>query len=96
MRRAARTDANHAAIVAAFRRLGYSVLDLSRVGQGCPDLLVARGGVSILVEVKDGAKTPSRRALRRSQIDFVGRWKGRTVVVECVDDVVRLKPHAAA
>ena len=40
MRRAARTDAPHKAIVSALRKVGCQVLDLSRVGRGCPDLLV--------------------------------------------------------
>ena len=90
MRRAARTDANHAQIVAAFRQLGYSVLDLSRVGQGCPDLLVARNGESWLVEIKDGAKPPSARKLTPDESEFHARWKGRVIIVESLDDVARV------
>ncbi len=41
MRLRAKVDANHHAIVVALRRVGCRVLDLSRVGQGCPDLLVS-------------------------------------------------------
>ena len=57
MRTRARVDANHGAIVAALRRVGCNVLDLSRVGAGCPDLLVScrrRGGLPdlLLMEVK--------------------------------------------
>jgi len=40
MRRAARTDSNQAAIVAAFRDLGCSVFTLHTVGRGFPDLAV--------------------------------------------------------
>lgn len=73
MRRAARTDANHAEIVAALRSAGCWVMDLSAVGNGCPDLLV-HGPVFpwslALLEIKDGSKPPSRRALTPEQIKF--------------------------
>ena len=39
-RRAAKVDANQAEIVKALRQAGCWVMDLSAVGQGCPDLLV--------------------------------------------------------
>jgi hypothetical protein len=40
VRRAAKVDANHGEIVKALRSAGCGVLDLSAVGNGCPDLLV--------------------------------------------------------
>lgn len=40
MRRAARVDENHAEIVAALRKHGCKVVDLSGVGKGTPDILV--------------------------------------------------------
>ena len=52
MRRNAKVDANHFEIVAAFRKLGASVLSLANLGRGVPDLLVAWCGVTMLVEVK--------------------------------------------
>ena len=47
-------DANQAEVVAALRAAGYAVLDLHRVGEGVPDLLVAdeRTGHQVLVEIK--------------------------------------------
>lgn len=77
MRRAAKSDANQAAIVADLRKLGCSVLHLHTVGQGCPDLLVAykmRGNT--LLEVKDGSKPPSARKLTPAQEKFHAEWKG--------------------
>lgn len=69
MRTRARVDGNHGAIVKALRRVGCNVLDLSRVGSGCPDLLVScrrRGGLPdlVLMEVKTarGAFTADQRA----------------------------------
>ena len=69
-----RTDANHAEIMQEFRRLGASVLDLSRVGMGCPDLLIGVANTSALVEVKVGnAKfTPAQEL-------FMYNWRGGTV-----------------
>jgi hypothetical protein len=61
MRRAAKVDANHADIVKALRAAGCGVLDLSKVGNGCPDLLV-HAGVTVLMEIKDGSKPPSARS----------------------------------
>lgn len=83
-------DANHAAIVAVLRSVGCSVLDLSAVGMGCPDLLVARPGHgTILVEVKadavnerkDGYKRTGRGALLDSQRRFIASWRGTVAVV---------------
>jgi hypothetical protein len=69
-----RTDANHAEIMQAFKKLGASVLDLSRVGMGCPDLLIGVANTSALVEVKVGnAKfTPAQET-------FMANWQGGTV-----------------
>lgn len=90
MRRAARTDTNHTEIVAAFRACGFSVLSLHQVGGGCPDLLIARAGMSALAEVKDGSQSPSRRKLRASQEDFRSGWKGKCYTAECIDDVATI------
>jgi hypothetical protein len=84
MRRAARVDANHAAIVAALRRLGCSVLDLSRVGDGCPDLLVGFRGRNYLMELKyaDGILTTDQHR-------FLRDWRGRPVLlIHSVEEAV--------
>lgn len=55
-RRAAKVDANQREIVQALQQAGCWVLDLSAVGEGCPDLLV-HGPVHpwhlVLMEVKN-------------------------------------------
>lgn len=81
MRRAARTDANQEAIVAALRSAGASVQLLSAVGQGCPDLLVGRGGRNLLMECKDGRKTPGNRPLTKDQVEWAKAWRGQVVIV---------------
>lgn len=90
-RHARKVDANHAAIVAAFRAAGASVLDLHVVGNDCPDLLVGVCGIDQLVEVKDGAKVLSARKLSDGQAEFQRTWRGRKpVVVETVEQAVQL------
>ena len=78
--RAARVDDNHAKIVTALRSVsGVSVHSLAGVGCGCPDLLIGAKGKTYLVEVKDGAKVPSRRTLTTDQVRWVKLWTGSKV-----------------
>jgi hypothetical protein len=74
MRRAAKKDGNHNEIADHLRSLGWSVLDLSRVGDDCPDAAVGRPGFMALVEIKmPGEKlTPGQEAFRRERWD--GPW----------------------
>jgi hypothetical protein len=67
MRRAARVDSNHAEIKVVFEKLGCLVLDLSRCGDGIPDLLIAVNGRWMPVEVKDGRKIASAQKLTQAQ-----------------------------
>jgi hypothetical protein len=92
VRRAARTDANHSAIVQAFRDLGCSVLSLAAVGKGCPDLLIARptkfsSSAMALIEVKDGSKKPSAQKLTEDQEKFHAHWKGRIFLCRSIVEV---------
>jgi hypothetical protein len=81
MRRAGRTDANHADVVAALRFFGATVVPTGGVGDGFPDLLVGHLGRTYLIEVKDGAKTPSDRCLTPAQVRWHESWKGDPVYV---------------
>ena len=90
MRRAAKIDQNQPEIVAALERVGCQVLHLHRVGGGCPDLLVkTRGGRLLLLEIKDGAKLPSKRGLNILQKQFHEEWHPCCRVVETVDEALR-------
>ena len=84
-RYAARVDANHSQLVAAARKLGFRVLDLSRVGQGCPDLLLQhpRTHQLLLAEVK--VPTGKINAL---QAAFGTEWPVH--IVRTVDDLLKL------
>ena len=81
MRRAAKIDDNHGAIVSALQAEGLSVQSLAGVGRGVPDLLVGARGLTYLVEVKDGEKRPSHRSLTPDQKLWIGKWTGSPVVV---------------
>ena len=89
MRHRARRDENHAEVVAALRAIGCSVLDLASIGGGCPDLLAAKNGRSVLLEVKDGSKPPSARKLTEDELKFHGSWLGPIAVVDSVDSAIR-------
>ena len=90
MRRAAKVDANQAEIVAALRGVGCSVQPLHAVGGGVPDLLVGKGGVNLLVEVKDGSKRPSARRLNAVQQEWHDAWRGNVAVVSSVAEALTL------
>src|SRR5271170_7894282 len=94
---ASRKDLAHAQIKADLEGAGFAVLDLSSVGAGCPDLLIARNGVCALVELKTLkylpklAKTPIKTALdhrRQSQIDFASSWTGPIITAFTASQVV--------
>lgn len=83
MRRAARVDANQAAIVKALRDAGCYVWIL-----GLPvDILVGYNNQVFLCEVKDG---PSKH-LTRLQQDFFGNWTGGSLYrLNSVEDALRM------
>lgn len=88
MRRRARVDANHGEVLAAFRRLGFSVADTSRLGEGFPDCVIAKHMRTALVEIKDGSNPPSARRLTKPEVDFKAVWLGTYLIVESLDDVL--------
>ena len=79
MRRACRVDSNQGEVVRSFIAHGCSVTLLHRVGEGCPDLLIGLNGKTVLVEVKDGAKSPSQQAKTDAQVRWWSEWKGGPV-----------------
>jgi Holliday junction resolvase len=89
--RAARIDANHEQVVSALRAAGASVQSLAGVGKGVPDLLVGFQGKTLLMEVKDGRKTPSERRLTEDQVRWHGAWNGGPLaIVDGVDAALRM------
>jgi len=84
-----RVDSNQKQVVQNLRKYGYSVLILSNVGKGCPDLLVGANGVNVLVELKDSAKPPSQKKLTPDEIEFFDTWKGAAIVAESADEIMQ-------
>jgi hypothetical protein len=78
-------DGNHKAIKKELESLGFEVADLSSCGDGVPDLLVARNGKQLLVEVKT-----ARGRMTDDEIAFFGRWPlGLAIVARTTEDVLR-------
>lgn len=88
MRRAAKTDANHSAVVGALMRCGCEVQSLAAVGDGVADLLVWHKATQrlLLVEVKDGNKPPSARKLTADQEAWHERFP--VIVVLSPEDAI--------
>lgn len=89
MRTVGRTDSNQRAIVKALRDAGASVFSLANMGKGCPDLLVSRRKVTMLLEVKDGSLPPSKRKLTPDEMYFHNTWPGLIFVVESVEEAIK-------
>ena len=79
MRRAARRDANEGKIVAALQACGAYVKKIN--DEGAFDLLVFYRGWTLLLEVKDGAKPPSARALTPAEQKFHNEWPGQNLYI---------------
>jgi len=99
-RRAAKIDENQPALVELIRAMGVSVAITSAAHDGFTDLVIGFGGVTVLVEVKDGSKEPARRKLTPQQVAFHGSFKGAITVIEneqqAVELVKRIKKVAAS
>jgi hypothetical protein len=84
---AKKVDANQSEIIKAFKEMGCSVFDCSRVAGGFPDLLVGRNKRTVLVEIKSSEKakfTPAQKL-------FMLNWRGSTVVrINDIDGAIRL------
>ena len=72
-----RVDLDQKKVISQLEGMGFSVLNLSAVGRGCPDLLVGRDGQNFLLEIKSekGTLTPA-------QVEFHKNWLGHCGVVK--------------
>lgn len=84
-----RVDGNQKQVVQNLRKCGYSVLILSNVGKGCPDLLVGCNGLNVLVELKDPAQPPSKKVLTPDEVEFFDTWKGVAIVAESAEEIIK-------
>jgi hypothetical protein len=87
LRQAARRDTNEAEIIAALRKIGASVVQLSV--PNVPDLLVGftdpttSEPSNVLMEVKYG-----RNPLEAGQQAFIEAWQGQVFVVYSIEDAL--------
>lgn len=88
MRKHGKTDANQTKIVEELRARGYSVLILSSVGGGCPDLAVGTSGRNYFFEIKDPGQPPSKRQLTGEERKFSENWRGHYAVATTALDII--------
>ena len=88
--KARKIDANQPEIVKGLRAIGCSVAVTSSAGDGFPDLVVGYYGRNWLIEVKDGAKPPSRQKLTPEQEQFFIGWHGQIDIVTSLDEAISL------
>jgi Holliday junction resolvase len=85
--RAKRVDCNQKDIVHALRTFGATVVDLSGVGKGCPDLLIGFKGKTYLIEVKKDSKAK----FTPQQLQFNELWIGGIIArIESIDEAIAL------
>ena len=82
---ARQADSNHAVIVAAFKQMGVSVVDMRLVGKGACDLLCGYLGRDRMVEVKPPGKSPTA-----NQEAFYKAWRGaRPLVIHSIEEAAQ-------
>jgi hypothetical protein len=77
MRRASRRDVNERRVIDALRACGAYVKQIN--DEGAFDLLCWYRGHTLLLEVKDGDKSPSARALTPAEAKFHAEWPGQNL-----------------
>ena len=82
-----RTDGNQTQVVADLRKMGVSVLIISSIGDGAPDLVCALDGHTIMVELKDPAQPQSKRKLTDDESTFRETWDGIVITATTTEEI---------
>ena len=87
-----RIDDNHAEVRKHLERCGCTVHSTSDAGEGFPDMVVFSPFLrrTLLLEVKDGNKPPSKRKLTPKQRVFHRKWPADCYVVTSPDDALKV------
>lgn len=88
MRRAARIDQNQPEIIAELKARGFSVLDMSSLGNGSPDIAVGSHKANYFFEIKNPNVPKSDRQLTDKERAFHEAWRGQVDVVHSADEVL--------
>lgn len=89
MRRDARVDATHGAIVKALRESGCFVFSMASLGAGLPDLCVGTPrGETWLLECKNPANKTRTGKLNDEQRAFMAAWPGKYAVVTSAEQAI--------
>lgn len=90
MRRAAKVDGNQAEIVECLRAIPEcSVLILSAIGKGCPDILIGYRGANLLVELKNPETLRGEKpeTIKRQQ-EFRDGWRGAVIRATSLKEII--------
>ena len=96
---AKRRDANHRDVIRAFEAYGWTVADTADLGDGFPDVLIAKGGVMRQVEIKDGSKPLSARKLTPAEQRYHARLAAAgcpVLVIDTIEQVTQWCQERAA
>jgi Holliday junction resolvase len=85
--RAKKIDANQRSIVDGLRKCGFSVAVTSSLGNDFPDLVIAKSGKNMLVELKNH-REPSKR-LTPGQKKFLDEWRGLVIVSNSLEEIIQ-------
>jgi hypothetical protein len=85
VRRAARKDANHGAIVRDLVAIGAECFETHQI-PGLLDVIVAYRGRLVWLEIKDGQKPPSERRLTKAEQETIGRLRRVAAPVHIVEN----------
>jgi hypothetical protein len=91
MPRARRTDRNHREVLDELRQVGAAVKDTHELA-GCLDALVGFRGRLYWLEIKDGAKSASRRKLTPAEQEVFMQFEAvgcPPIVVTSADDALK-------
>lgn len=77
----AKKDANHNEIVDVLKKAGASIVDLSHVGCGMPDLICGFRNKTVLIEIKNTKTAYGRRGFNKNQLKWQEQWLGGPVAL---------------
>jgi hypothetical protein len=90
---ARRTDRNQSEVIEALRATGWFVCDTSRIGHGFFDVIAAKHGRIVFIEIKDGAKVKSKQQLTPAEVamheDFLTAGAD-VVILRSVEEAIQL------